>query len=265
MTQAGWKNMVPAKYPIGAQVAQQYGSSTVSASFVARYLKFPLPTAGALTGLNRKESAQILKSGLSIVSAFQGGARSMSHFTPASGKDDVNLAVRRGIILRQPIGSVIYFAVDLDCTLTSDRDKIGEYFSAIKTRMDGPLEGIYRVGAYAGAFVLETLFQEGFIDYCWQAGAYGWKSNRELFADADIVQFDPGTGNYLEIDGIPFDYNTAGIQESRTVDPHSTFGQWSRELVYDNLEADQQGKLNRAWKEAGGSGSPREPVDDFQD
>jgi hypothetical protein len=259
MSQKRWETMVPDKFPIGSDVAQLYGSSTPSASFVGRYLKFPSLGTKGPQGLTRTESADILASKVAIVSAFE-GSNKIQHFTKPNAVTDVNTAVRRSIILRQPPGSAIYFAVDFDCVTPAHRDQVASYFVAIKSRMAGALKGVYAIGAYAGSFVLDKLYQEDLIDYCWQAGAYGWKENKDLFSDADIVQFDPGNGKYVKIGGAQFDHNTAGLSEH-----NKTFGQWSRELVYDKLSGGDKSKLESAWSAAGGQGTAEDPTDDWQD
>jgi Domain of unknown function (DUF1906) len=260
MNQKRWEAMVKGKVerPVGSEVAQRYGSSAVSASFVGRYLKFPLNPKGS-QGLSRTESADILASKVAIVSVFEGANR-IGHFKKPNDVTDANLAVRRSIILRQPLRSAIYFAVDFDCVSPADRARVAGYFVGLKSRMDGALKGVYAIGAYASHFVLDMLFQEGLIDYCWQAGAYGWKQNDSMFPDADIVQFDPGDGKYVKIDSASFDHNTAGFSEH-----NKTFGQWSRELVYDKLSGGDQSKLETAWSAAGGQGTAKDPTDDWQD
>src|SRR5690606_23018578 len=74
-----------------------------------------LPTS-SWKGLTKEEVKVIQKAGLKLVSIFQKSANYAGYFTRAQGRADGKEAQKHAENLGQPKGTMIYFAVDYDCS-----------------------------------------------------------------------------------------------------------------------------------------------------
>lgn len=137
--------------------------------FAARYL---VPQRLAWKRLNRAEAESLTAAGLQIVSVFETTA-SRPAGGAAAGKVDGTEAYQEALLIKQPIGTAIYFAVDYDAQ-PKDYDKIEAYLRAAAEQIKG-----YTVGVYGSFSVIEEMARRKAAKHFWQTYAWsrGKKSN----------------------------------------------------------------------------------------
>jgi hypothetical protein len=94
------------------------------------------------------------------------------------------------IVLRQPAGSAIYFAVDFDASSAQLANEIGAYFQAVKegfTTASAP----YTIGVYGSGLTCRTISASGAASYTWLAGSTGWREYQLFRPSATLVQSAP--------------------------------------------------------------------------
>ena len=160
--------------------------------------------------LSPASAYQLTSKGFQIGVVYESGGNELGYFTADQGTHDALDALNEAQWVGQPLGSAIYFAVDVGVAHPED---ILPYFQAVMTRLNGTG---YKIGAYGCGLLLSGLFNAKLIDYDWLAGAMGWPGSRTYVSPFDpsgkpaIVQGLEGT-----FDGIDMDpdtvYREAGL------------------------------------------------------
>ena len=112
--------------------------------YVGRYLTGTY-NGGISKAITRQEASIIFKNGLSFFPIYQTSARNREYFTVEQGTLDANLAFKAADDLGIPKQSIIYFAVDYDCTDYDTKNFIIPYFKSIYETLS-PLD--YKIGIY---------------------------------------------------------------------------------------------------------------------
>lgn len=150
--------------PLTAQVAKQIKAAGYD--FVCRYL---VPARLAWKRLTASEVEAIKAAGLKLASVFETGA-SRPAGGAAAGDVDGQEAFNEAKLIKQPLGSVIYFAVDYDAQ-PADYTKIEQYLRAAAGKLPG-----YKVGVYGSYAVIEEMAKRGACTHFWQT--YAWSRGK---------------------------------------------------------------------------------------
>lgn len=150
--------------------------------------------------LTKASALQLTAKGFMIGVVYEAGGNALEYFTADQGNFDANSAINQATtIIGQPVGSAIYFAVDVGAMA----EDVLPYFSAVApvVRSAG-----FKVGAYGCGAVLSGLFDTKLIDYDWLSGAMGWPGSRSYISPFDasgkpaIVQGLEGMVEGMDID-----------------------------------------------------------------
>lgn len=174
--------------PVTATQARQLAA--MGFTFAARYL---VPARLAWKRLIREEAEAITAAGMQVVSVFETSANRPSGGATAGHSDGVE-AFNEAHLIKQPLGSAIYFAVDYDAS-PKDYDLIEQYLRAAKTAIGG-----YRVGVYGSASVIDEMARRKAADCFWQT--YAW-SHGVKSKNANIYQYSNGQ----DVSGVSLDLN----------------------------------------------------------
>ncbi|MBW7456573.1 DUF1906 domain-containing protein, partial [Paenibacillus sepulcri] len=112
----------------------------------------------------------------------------------AHGMSDGMAALREAVLIGQPQGSAIYFAVDYDAG-TQDYEAIAQYLRAAAAQLAG-----YRTGVYGSYAVIEEMARRKTCSHFWQT--YAW-SRGKLSQHANIHQYQ----NDTNVAGVKLDLN----------------------------------------------------------
>ena len=168
-------------------------------TFVCRYVSWN--TTGK--NLTRTEADALRAAGLDIVANWEYTASEALDGYDA-GARNAEEAHRQAVACGMPADRPIYLSVDFDAS-QSQQTAINAYFDGAASVL-----GRGRVGAYAGYYVLDRLFDAGKISWGWQT--YAWSGgNWDSRAGLRQVQ------NGITVDGADCDRNEAH---------KSDFGQW---------------------------------------
>lgn len=152
---------------------------------------------------------------LALVFEDWGGEGNFQHgdISAASGHVHAKIAIERAALVGAPPGTIIYFAIDTDCTSGQYSAYVRPYATAVKAT----LLGKYRVGLYACGYVCVMGLAETLLDAAWLTMSMGFNGSR-AFRDsgrATLVQsingpafgrdVDPDTANVPDWGGfVPF-------------------------------------------------------------
>lgn len=145
-------------------------------TFIGRYLSRSL-----WKSLSLKESKLISDAGMYVVSVYQNSNNKPSYFTSARGVQDAQDAIRRAHGVAQPLGSVIYFAVDFD-TNHATIDQVQAYFDAVYPIVNN---AGYHVGVYGSYFTCSCVRVKLPHIRVWQTVAW---SKGNVLKDAHLYQ-----------------------------------------------------------------------------
>ena len=182
-----------------AQLASQIKSANYD--FVARYYAHRGPKR-----LSPDEAQLISAAGLKIVTVWEDAPASTDYFSHARGVDDGTSAYHAAMLLGQPRGSAIYFAVDYDAPQGAIAGAITDYFRGVRDGFATIAAGqdpAYRIGVYGSGATCHWLLSQGFATYAWLAQSTGW-AGYGGFADWNIKQ-----GLETEVLGIDVDPDEA--------------------------------------------------------
>jgi hypothetical protein len=158
--------------------------------YVARYYRDP---KSGFPSLSRQEAQELSKSGISIIVIFESSSDRAEHFSRSSGVDeaDKTLIYARDQI-KQPRGTVIFFAVDFDASAGLIESQIIPYFKAINevNRSDTNNTGYYRIGVYGSGNVINKLRAAGLVQFGWLASSLGWGGSAQMRSEGtwDILE-----------------------------------------------------------------------------
>lgn len=175
--------------------------------------------------LTRPEAMALQAAGIGIVSVCEAWAAETSsdvaRFTEESGAAMANQAWHDAVLLGQPAGSAIYFAVDGDVSQAQIDRNIMPFFKGIFGKfaaLSGENAG-YRIGVYGSGLVGHNLLSAGAAELFQIANARGWRGYDEHKSLACLIQGetgDPygfGRGRQIDVDEGIGDYggwNAAG-------------------------------------------------------
>ncbi|WP_253298020.1 DUF1906 domain-containing protein [Paenibacillus sp. MSJ-34] len=164
--------------PVKADTAKALAAAGMK--FVCRYL---VPERLAWKRLTRSEAEAISAVGMKVVSVFETTA-SRPAGGAAAGKVDGVEAYKEAKLIKQPPGTVIYFAVDYDAQ-PKDYDNIESYLRAAAAEVHG-----YKVGVYGSYAVIEAMYKRKACTHFWQT--YAWSRGKQS-AYANIYQYKNDT------------------------------------------------------------------------
>lgn len=159
--------------PLSAQLAKQIAA--VGYEFVVRYL---VPQRLAWKRLTKAEVEAIKAAGMQVASVFETSAARPAGGA-AAGAVDGQEAYNEAVLIGQPLGSAIYFAVDYDAQ-PADYDKIEKYLRAAAGKITG-----YAVGVYGSYAVIEEMAKRKACTHFWQT--YAWSKGKKS-SHANIYQ-----------------------------------------------------------------------------
>jgi hypothetical protein len=176
-------------YTASTTAAQAKALKDAGYGFVCRYL---VPVRMAWKRLTKSEVGIISAAGLQIVSVYEASANNAA-FGATQGIIDGKEAYNEALLIDQPEGSTIYFAVDYDVQ-AKDYNIIEAYLKAAQAQIIG-----YNVGCYGSFGVCEEMSKRG-IKYCWQT--YAWSAGKKS-THANVYQYKNG----VNVCGISCDAN----------------------------------------------------------
>jgi hypothetical protein len=152
------------------------------------------------------EAMAIAAAGLKLALVFEifGGADNFAH-------DDINAdsGQRHGAFARDfapsvgaPANTIIWFAIDTDCSASQYELRVKPYLVAAKAA----LQGRYRIGVYACGFVCGRALDEHLVDATWLTQSMGFNGSR-AFRDSRRWTLLQGPETTLE--GLSIDSNEA--------------------------------------------------------
>jgi hypothetical protein len=141
---------------------------------------------------------------LALVYETWGGADNFSHndINAGSGQRDGDFARGYAPTVGAPDNTIIYFAIDTDCTASQYQQLVKPYLIAAKAA----LQGKYRIGVYACGFVCDRALQEHLVDATWLTQSMGFNGSR-AFRDSGRWTLLQGPETALE--GLSIDSNEA--------------------------------------------------------
>lgn len=113
--------------------------------------------------LTKKEATALSSAGLNIVVVFQKAQNKISYFNASEGNAAAPQALRCAADVGQPLGSVIYFAVDFNASTDQVKSEIKSYFTSVNKI----LEGKFEVGVYGSGLVCDSLYKAGLCKHRW--------------------------------------------------------------------------------------------------
>lgn len=149
--------------------------ATEGKTFVIRY--YSRTTSDPQKRITPAEANAMAQSGLDIVTVYQDRATALTDFGQARGKLDGQSAHDYATRLRQPPGSAIYFAVDMDVNPEQINDEILPYFEGVKEGMDQEAGGLspFVIGVYGSGLTCQLVRENhALAQYAWLAGATAW-------------------------------------------------------------------------------------------
>jgi len=168
--------------------AQANAIKNAGYSFVGRYYY-----DDSNTHFDLSEASYLSNAGLDVFIYYQNGASgSINYFTPSKGVSDASSAYRIARSVNQPQNTMIYFAVEVDATLSQVNGPIKAYFDALTQKMAelGTANNHkYGVGVYRSGFLCENLNCLSVVTHT-VAGAW---TGCATYHDWDNRQFSPIT------------------------------------------------------------------------
>ncbi len=126
------------------------------------------------------EAEAISNAGIQIGAVFENGSN-LASFTEESGYNDaISAYTYARETIGQPLGSAIYFAVDLNVTDDEISSNIIPYFKGIHKGLKASKKGVnYNVGAYGCGAVVNTLLENGLCKYRWLSESSSFNGTSE--------------------------------------------------------------------------------------
>jgi hypothetical protein len=142
-------------------------------NFVVRYYR---SSGSSFSPLTANEARALSAAGLDIVSIWESASDNVAHFSHTTGLDEGTSAYKQAMLVGQPAGTPIYFAVDFDCSDKEVAGPINDYFQAIASAFSAMGHGnsAYSVGVYGSGRACTWLTAQGLADFTWLAMSTGW-------------------------------------------------------------------------------------------
>lgn len=166
LSSAGDTNRSASGIDTATQLSQAQIQTLVQNGFhtVGRYL-----TGSVGTGENKRdkfltfeELQNLFSAGMSVFPIYQDGGWDQSYFTSSQGASDAQVAGKTATDLSIPIGTFIYFAVDVDIQDGDIDGTVIPYFEAIS---NGLKDFGYQVGIYGTRNVCQRALEKGFATF----------------------------------------------------------------------------------------------------
>jgi len=148
--------------------------------------------------LTVEELTNLFNAGISVFPIYQDGGWDMDYFTAFQGASDANAASNTAINLGIPLGTVIYFAVDVDIQDGDIDGTVLPYFGSLAPilRSHG-----YRVGVYGTRNICNRMIDAGFAELAFVSdmstgfsGNLGFPMPRQWAFD-QFIEFTIGSGS----------------------------------------------------------------------
>ncbi|MFW7523448.1 glycoside hydrolase domain-containing protein [Vibrio ostreicida] len=125
--------------------------------------------------LIKVEAEALTAAGLQIVVVFQKAQDNVSCFNASEGTNAAYQALLCAAKVQQPLGSVIYFAVDFDATTEQVDNEITAYFTSVNK----VLKGKFEVGVYGSGLVCSSLYEVGLCKHRWLSSSTGYRGTKD--------------------------------------------------------------------------------------
>ena len=156
------------------------------------------------------EARAIAAAGLKLALVFEiwGGVNNFAHddIDGDSGADHGNFARQWAASVGAPDNTIIWFAIDTDCTAGQYAQRVKPYFQAARTA----LRGKYRIGVYGCGYVCVQAMADGIVDATWLTQSMGFNGSR-AFRDSGRWTLLQGPETTLE--GLSIDTNEANSND----------------------------------------------------
>lgn len=187
-------------------------------SVVGRYL-----TGSVGTGANKRnkyltseEIENLVNEGFSIFPIYQDGGWEESYFTSSQGQTDAILASKAAMDLGFPVGSTIYFAVDVDVLDGNIGSTVLPYIKAVHDTLS--TISLYKSGIYGTRNVCQRAVDAGAVTNCFVSdmstgfsGNLGFKMPKKWAFD-QFIEMTVGRGDMLfAIDQVASSGRDAGV------------------------------------------------------
>ena len=135
--------------------------------------------------LSVHEAVQIMSAGFNIVAVYE----STNNIKYMAGEADGLLHGKRAgwyatNKIHQPMGSAIYFAVDMDLGSSAINQKILPYFRGVAAGLKQTCAGgiPYDIGVYGSGDTCRAVLDAGLAKFAWLANATGWSGFKQFEA-----------------------------------------------------------------------------------
>jgi hypothetical protein len=156
------------------------------------------------------EAKAIAAAGLKLALVFEiwGGVNNFAHddIDGDSGADHGNFARQWAASVGAPDNTIIWFAIDTDCTAGQYAQRVKPYFQAARSA----LRGKYRIGVYGCGYVCEQAAADGIVEATWLTQSMGFNRSR-AFRDSGRWTMLQGPETTLE--GLSVDTNEANSDD----------------------------------------------------
>ena len=152
------------------------------------------------------EARAIATAGLKLALVFEvwGGVNNFAHddIDGNSGTSHGSFAREWAANVGAPDNTIIWFAIDTDCTAGQYAQRVRPYFQAARAA----LQGKYRIGVYGCGYVCTQAIAEGLVDATWLTQSMGFNGSR-AFRNSGRWTLLQGPETTLE--GLSIDTNEA--------------------------------------------------------
>jgi peptidoglycan hydrolase-like protein with peptidoglycan-binding domain len=175
--------------PLTAGMDTDANCTTFAAAIAAAGIKFVVRyySRSTLKVLTAGEAAALCKAGLQLMTVYEDDDE-LASLTAVSGPVHAQTALAQAAAVKQPKGSAIYFAVDLDPTADDVNGQVMEYFHAVHTVMAG---SAYKTGIYGSGLTCRLIRDAGFAKFTWLSQSTGFQEYQAFLPQADVVQAAP--------------------------------------------------------------------------
>jgi hypothetical protein len=152
------------------------------------------------------EARAIAAAGLKLALVFEvwGGVNNFAHddIDGNSGTSHGSFARNWAENVGAPDNTIVWFAIDTDCTASQYAQRVRPYFQAARVA----LQGKYRVGVYGCGYVCIQAIAEGLVDATWLTQSMGFNGSR---AYRDSGRWTLLQGPETTLEGLSIDTNEA--------------------------------------------------------
>lgn len=171
-----------------------------SVSTVIRYLS-PINPAGAKC-VKEPEARALAEAGIKLGLVNEGwGDFAHGGISAGAGSRDGEFCAAYAPKIGAPAGACIFFAVDVDASLSQIKKLVLPYFSAINDELDG---SGFVIGVYGSGDVCKAVIEDEGAKLAWLSCSMGWSGSRDYLKEKPkelvLVQHLPRTLANLDCD-----------------------------------------------------------------